>query len=136
MLRLLSETNTKDVISLTSLFGWEEVFPDYYGRLHKIPFKRLFKLYCSLLLNQMKPKISKSQAQEKIESFFKNSEFSQKEMKKIKRLAMKFKIKFLPFKKNFCKKCLSSLKGRIRVTKTHKTIECKICKYKNKFKIS
>jgi len=84
----------------------------------------------------MKFNLSRYEAQERIESFFKNSEFSPKEMKKIKRLAMKFKIKLLPFKKNFCKKCLSPLKGKTRITKTHKTIECEKCKYKNKFRIS
>ena len=84
----------------------------------------------------MNPKISKSEAEQKIKDFFKKSDFSPKEMKKIKRLAMKFKIKLLPYKKKFCKYCLNPLKGKIRISKTHKTIQCIHCNKSSKFKLA
>ncbi len=81
------------------------------------------------------PVISKSEANEKINSFFKKESFSKDEMRKIKRLAMKYKIKLGFYRKKFCKSCLSQLKGKTRISKTHKTVVCKNCNYKNKFKI-
>jgi len=84
----------------------------------------------------MKTKLSRSQAEQKINDFFKQSKFTSKEMKKTKRLAMKFNIKLLPHKRKFCKSCLSQLKGKTRVTKTHKIIECNNCDYKNRFKLT
>lgn len=83
----------------------------------------------------MKFKLSKLQALEKIDSFFQKP-FTPEEIRKIKRLAMKFNIKLKPYKQKFCKKCLSMLKDKTRVSKTHKTIECEKCSYKNKFKLS
>ncbi len=83
----------------------------------------------------MKTKLIKEEAQQKIEEFFKKESFVKEEVKKIKRLAMKFNIKLGKLRQNFCKKCLSKLKGKIRITKTHKTIECENCGYRNKFKI-
>ncbi len=84
----------------------------------------------------MKTKLSKSEAEQKIQEFFKKEKFTKEEVRKIRRLAMKFNIKLREHRKKFCKKCLSQLKGRTRITKTHKTIECGNCKYKNKFKLS
>lgn len=83
----------------------------------------------------MKSDLSKYQAEDKIESFFKKDSFTPKELKKIKRLAMKYKIKLKDKRKRFCKKCLSQLKGKTRISKTHKTIICQVCNYGNKFKI-
>ncbi|MEI6731906.1 MAG: hypothetical protein WCK90_04465 [archaeon] len=87
----------------------------------------------------MKKQHSKTQAKEKIESFFKKSSFSQEEMRKIKRLAMKYNLKLKNQKSRFCKKCLSPLAGKIRISKNKsgifKTIECSKCGYKNKNKI-
>jgi len=83
----------------------------------------------------MKKEISKKEAEENIESFFKKRDFSAEEVKKIKRLAMKFKIKLRDKRRNFCKSCLNKLEGKIRITKKHKTIICKSCSYKNKFKL-
>lgn len=83
----------------------------------------------------MKTKLSKQQAQQKIEEFFQKHSLTSEEVKKIKRLAMKFNIKLFPYKKYFCKSCLHSLKGKIRISRTHKTIECQNCRYKNKFKL-
>jgi len=83
----------------------------------------------------MKKSLSRSQAQSKIDSFFQKESFSAEEVKKIKRLAMKYKIKLGPHRKSFCKKCLSQLKGKLRISKTHKTIICESCSTKNRIKI-
>ncbi len=84
----------------------------------------------------MKTRLTKQEAQEKIEEFFKKESFTKEDVKKIRRLAMKFNIKLGKLRQNFCKKCLSQLKGKIRISKTHKTIECINCRYRNKFRIA
>lgn len=81
----------------------------------------------------MKFKISKSEAQKKINEFFKKEIFFSNEVKKIKRLAMKYNIKLGTYRKLFCKKCLSQLKGKTKISKTHKIVECENCGFKNKF---
>lgn len=83
----------------------------------------------------MKTSLSRVEAQEKIQDFFKQCNFAPKQLKKIKRLAMKFHIPLKTYKKLFCKKCLKPLKGKTRITKTHKSIECNSCGYKNRWKI-
>jgi len=80
----------------------------------------------------MKKTLSKTEANEKIQSFF-QKDFSSIEMKKIKRVASKYRISLKNYKKKFCKKCLNMLKGKIRVSKNHKSITCSSCKYVNKF---
>ena len=82
----------------------------------------------------MKTNLSKQQVQEEIEEFFKRDKFTSKEVKKIKRLAMKFNIKFGKYRRLFCKKCYSKLKGRIRIGKTYRIIRCSSCGYENKIK--
>lgn len=84
----------------------------------------------------MKTQLNKTSAKDKIESFFKKSDFTKEEMRKIKRLAMKFKIRLKDKRKTFCKKCLSQLKGKTRISKGYKTIECSFCGYKNRFKMN
>ena len=83
----------------------------------------------------MKISLSKTQAKDKIDAFFERKSFTKEEMKKIKRLAMKFKIRLKGKRRLFCKRCLSQLTGKIKVNKTHKTIECYNCKFKNKIKL-
>lgn len=80
----------------------------------------------------MKKELSKTETKEKIESFMKKDSFTSEEMKKIKRLAMSHRLSLKNYKKFFCKKCLSKLHGKTRISKTHKTIECQECNYKNK----
>ena len=66
----------------------------------------------------MKRTISKSEAKKQIEDFFENVEDkSSKDVKKIKRLAMKYKIPLKEKRKLFCKKCLSPYSGdeKIRI---------------------
>lgn len=84
----------------------------------------------------MKAKLSKSEAEKKIAEFFQKSIFAKEEVKKIRRLAMKYKIKLGKNRQKFCKSCLSQLKGKTRISRTHKTVECEVCGYRNKFMLS
>ena len=127
--------------SMQWLHEVREVFPKLdkkiiFAAYRKMTNKKLGYTSVNKLVWKMKTKLSKQQTQEKIESFFKKLDFSPEEIKKIKRLAMKFNIKLKEQRKNFCKKCLNKLKGKIRVSKTHKTIECEKCRYRNKFRIT
>lgn len=84
----------------------------------------------------MKKTISKTEAKEKIDTFFTKDNFSPEELKKIKRLAMKFKIQLGDYRKSFCKKCLFPLKGSISINKTHKSIVCENCGFITKYKLN
>lgn len=84
----------------------------------------------------MKTKLSRKDTQEKINSFFERKDFAPEEMKKIKRLAMKFNIKLGNYRKSFCKKCLNPLKGKTRVTKFFRIVECGKCRQMNRHKIN
>jgi RNase P subunit RPR2 len=83
----------------------------------------------------MKTNLNRTKAKELIDNFFSKANFTPEQLKKIKRLAMKFNIKLGDKRKLFCRKCLNPLKGKLLITKTHKTIECKFCGYKNKARI-
>lgn len=80
-------------------------------------------------------KLTRTEAQEKIDDFFRSQSFTANEVKKIKRLAMKYNIKLGAFRRLFCKKCLSQLRGKIRITKTYKIIDCEKCGFRNKFRL-
>jgi len=84
----------------------------------------------------MKTKLSKTEARTKIDDFFKQETLDKEKLRKIRRLAMKFKIPLKEKRKRFCKKCKSQLNGSVRITKTHKTIICKECSFRNKFKLN
>jgi len=79
--------------------------------------------------------MSKIEVKKYIDSFFSRPVFKADEMKKIKRLAMKYNIKLGSYRKCFCKSCLSQLKGKIRINKTHKAVFCEKCGQKNKLRI-
>ena len=96
---------------------------------HQKPFINLS------LDNSMKPLVSRTQAQDKIHLFFKSTSFLPKDLKKIKRLAMKYHLPLKNYKKLFCKSCLNPLKGKTRISKEYKRIECNVCNYKNKWRI-
>lgn len=83
----------------------------------------------------MKVKINKTEVKEKISQFFEDESFNPEQLKKVKRLAMKFNIKLGEYRKFFCKKCLNPLKGKTTITKTHKTIACRQCGFKNKVRM-
>jgi len=80
----------------------------------------------------MKGKISKKEAKIIIDSFFQRNEFSSDEVKKIKRLAMKFNIKLGNYRRFFCKGCSSKLSGKLRVSKVYRTTKCEKCGYLNR----
>ena len=84
----------------------------------------------------MKKTISKTEAKKKIDNFFSRKEFKPEEVKKIKRLAMKYKIRLGNYRKLFCKKCYSQLYGKFRVSKINKSIKCGRCGFMNKHRIS
>lgn len=78
----------------------------------------------------MKKSISKTEAKEKIETFFKDiKNKNSNEIKKIKRVAMKFKIPLKEKKKMFCGSCLESYSGneKVRIKNKIKSIECLNC---------
>ena len=77
---------------------------------------------------------SKTEAQKNIDSFFQRALFTAAELRKIRRLAMTHRIRLGEYRKRFCQKCYSQLQDRLSLTKTHKTITCKSCGWKNKQK--
>ncbi|MFH1643422.1 MAG: hypothetical protein ABH967_02205, partial [Patescibacteria group bacterium] len=86
----------------------------------------------------MKSKISKTEVRNKIEKFFSNiKNKTPKEIKKIKRLAMKYKVPLKEKRKLFCKKCLVAYSGKekVRIKNNHKIITCSGCKYVSKWKL-
>lgn len=81
----------------------------------------------------MKKELSRNEAIEKINLFFKQKDFKPEEMRKIKRLAMKHRIRLKEERKVFCKKCLAKLKGKTRISKKYRAIVCEKCGFQNKF---
>ena len=85
----------------------------------------------------MKPKLSKTEAQEKIKDFFSHIKHkTPEEIKKIKKLAMNHNIKLGDKRKLFCKKCLNAY-GRdssISIKNGFITISCGKCNHKNRWK--
>jgi RNase P subunit RPR2 len=74
-------------------------------------------------------KSSKEEAKEKISDFFKDiKNKDSKQVKKIKRLAMKKSISLKEKRKTFCKKCLAPYNNpKIRVKNKIKSITCEKC---------
>ena len=86
----------------------------------------------------MKNKISKIQAKEKIDDFFKNIKGkSPKEIEKIKKLAMNKKIPLKERKKLFCKYCFFPYNGleKIRIKNKIKSTQCHKCGKVSRWKI-
>jgi RNase P subunit RPR2 len=73
--------------------------------------------------------LTRKEVQEKIDDFFKNLDGkSASEIKKIKKMAMKFNIRLGDLRKGFCKKCLSpnlKVKG---IKKGIKSVKCSECR--------
>ena len=86
----------------------------------------------------MKQKISKTEAKEKIEIFFKNIKTkSPKEIKKIKRLSSNQRISLKNKKQLFCKECLKPhINPKIRIKTGHKSITCENCGTIKRIKLS
>lgn len=84
----------------------------------------------------MKKTLSKLQAKEQIEFFFKDiKDKSPKEIKKIKRFAMAYNIPLREKRKLFCKKCFSPRLKVKSVKKGIKTFICIDCDYVARYKI-
>jgi RNase P subunit RPR2 len=83
-------------------------------------------------------KISKSEVQKQIQEFFLNIQNkTPKEVKKIKRLAMKHNLQLKELRKTFCKKCFTPYKiPKIRIKNNIKAITCENCNNTNRWKIS
>lgn len=84
----------------------------------------------------MKKEISKGEAKAKIDAFFEQGDFDAGEMRKIKRLAMKFKIRLGEYRKKFCKKCLARLRGKTRISGEYKRVVCEACGFTNRSKMN
>ena len=82
-------------------------------------------------------KISKTEAKEKIKSFFVDIQNkTPKQVAKTKRFAMKHNIQLKEFKKTFCKKCFAPYKNpKIRISKGMKSVTCPECNHSSKWKI-
>jgi len=94
---------------------------------------------------------SKTEAKKQIQEFFKNiknktprlsqvrsssSESQAKEIKKIKKLAMKYNLPLKEKRKLFCKKCFTPyINPKIRIKNKKKIITCKECGYISRWKI-
>ena len=77
-------------------------------------------------------KLTKLEAREKIENFFKEiKNKTPKEIKKIKKIAMKNNIPLKDKRKLFCKKCIAPYSGKekVRINEKNKIIVCLNCDY-------
>ena len=82
-------------------------------------------------------KLSKTKARKSVDDFFAQDKLSNEGVRKIKRLAMQFNIRLGKNRARFCGKCYNDLRnGKVRVTKTSKTVICASCGFKNKIKIA
>jgi len=77
----------------------------------------------------MKSKLSKTESIKEVEEFFSDiKNKTPKEIKKIKRLAMKHNLPLKGKRKLFCRKCLAVYKNpKIRIKHNLKTIICENC---------
>ncbi len=82
-------------------------------------------------------KLSKSEAKKEIKEFFADIENkSPKEIKKIKKLAMKYNITLGNLRKNFCKKCFSPYRNpKIRIKNKIKRVVCENCGHVSRWKV-
>jgi len=85
----------------------------------------------------MKKATSKADTKKQIQEFFKNiKDKSPKDVKKIKKLAMSYKIPLKDYRKLFCKKCLHPYTNpSIRVKSGLIRINCGECGYTSRWKI-
>ncbi|MEK6875373.1 MAG: hypothetical protein AABX30_01695 [Nanoarchaeota archaeon] len=86
----------------------------------------------------MKKEISKTEAKENIEKFFYDIKNKKpKEIKKMKRLGMRYNIQLKDKRKLFCKNCYSPFQGKekIRIKKETKSITCESCGHVSRWKV-
>ena len=85
----------------------------------------------------MKTKLSKKQAEEKIEEFFLDIKSKNPEqIRKIKRLAMHYNIKLGDKRRKFCKFCYSPRLKVKRIKHKIKVVECEDCKRIMRWRVS
>ena len=86
----------------------------------------------------MAKRLSKQETLKKIEEFFFDiNNKTPKEVKKIKRLAMRYNLALKEKRKLFCKKCLMPHKdSSVRIKNDFITITCGNCEHKNRWKVS
>ena len=87
----------------------------------------------------MKSKLTKSQAEAKIGEFFESIKDKEKEqVRKIKRLAMHYKIRLGEKRKTFCQKCFSVNLKTLGIKNNVKRVKCLECGkiYRWKLKIN
>ena len=87
----------------------------------------------------MKKSLTKLEAENKIESFFKNLEDkTPEEVKKIKRLGKSYNIKLKDKRKKSCKYCFSpftSKNSKTQIKNNMKVVKCLSCSKINRWKI-
>jgi len=71
-------------------------------------------------------KMNKKQAEEKINEFFKEKH-NKEEVRKIKKISMRYRIKLKDLRKKFCSKCFSMKLKFKKVKGNRKTVECLEC---------
>ena len=80
--------------------------------------------------------LTKKESQNIIEDYFKKDNLDPNSTKKIKKLAMTYRIRLGEYRKRFCKKCYSDLKlGKTRINKMYKQVSCLKCNAVNRWKI-
>ncbi len=78
--------------------------------------------------------LTRKEAEIKIRNFFEKNVIVAKEVEKIKKLAMKYRIRLKEYRKRFCKKCCSDLKqGIVRLNNICKQVTCKKCNSLNRW---
>ncbi len=81
-------------------------------------------------------KSERQAAKDSINDFFSKEHFTKDEMRKIRNLAMKYRLPLKENRKKFCRFCLSQLKGSTRINSGFKTVVCEQCGKPNRFRIS
>ena len=83
-------------------------------------------------------KLSKKEAEEKIKDFFSSIKSkTPEEIRKMKKLSMRYGLKLGDLRKTFCKKCLHSYSGeeKVRIKNKMKTIKCGNCDYTGRWQL-
>ena len=89
------------------------------------------------MINYFMKKLSKTEAKQQIQEFFSKIEGeTPKEIKKMKKLAMRHNIHLKELRKRFCKKCFAPYKNpKIRIKNKIKSMVCENCGYVGRWKI-
>ncbi len=94
-------------------------------------------LFIVLILVCSMNKISKTEAKTQIQEFFSHAKNKNpREVKKIKKLAMKKSIPLKKLRKKFCQKCLTPYKNpKIRIRNKKRVITCENCGHVSRWKL-